>query len=288
MVNLPSTRPSPQKIASVNSSSFIISNCMIDKINATIINDTAAGISILPSLGKILKMTKVNKTPCFTLGAPFNGGPSSVFKEEISLAFTDTDSRTSKQITFKIMPGCKDIYGYDALLGKNDLEKISTGIQLSNDFSTKVVYNLSKPILSCEAQTSFEDNIYTTYKDVFDKNPTAVHYEHITIPTLHNHPVAARLRSYTTEEIVRMKEAIGHLVERGFIEPCKSAWSSNCRLVPKPNGGSRLVVNYIPLNSITEPLSYPLPKIEDFGVNSRQQVLFDFRLQGRVPPNGDC
>lgn len=247
LVNIPSTRSSQHTtIASVSASSFIISSCRIDNIDSTIINDTAAGISLLPSLGRILQKTQQKISPCYTIGAPFNGGPPTIITKEIIMAFEDSKSGAKKYITFKILPDHKDIYGYDALLGKNALEEISTCIQLSKRFPTKVVYNIPQPILSCQDSKRIE-TIIEEFDDIFCESPTAVNFDTVRIPTFSKYPIAAKLKQYNLEETKEISKIVERLQRRGFIEPCMSPWAANCRAIPKKNGDTRLVINYIPL-----------------------------------------
>ena len=48
-----------------------------------------------------------------------------------------------------------------------------------------------------------------------------------------------------------------------IIRPSVSPWSSPILLVPKKDGGTRLVVDYRRLNNLTRKDSYPLPRIDD-------------------------
>ena len=53
------------------------------------------------------------------------------------------------------------------------------------------------------------------------------------------------------------------MVEKKIIEPNHSEWSSTILLVPKPDGSSRLVVDYCQLNKVTKDDWYPVPQIDD-------------------------
>ncbi|XP_076062441.1 uncharacterized protein LOC143037773 [Oratosquilla oratoria] len=63
-------------------------------------------------------------------------------------------------------------------------------------------------------------------------------------------------KEYVREEVQRLQEV-------GIVEPSSSPWASPVVLVPKPDGSMRLCIDYRKLNAVTEPDSYPLPRIDD-------------------------
>ena len=60
-----------------------------------------------------------------------------------------------------------------------------------------------------------------------------------------------------------LDEEIEKLLEQGIICPTVSPWASPVVLVAKPDGSTRLCVDYRRLNAVTESDSHPLPVIED-------------------------
>lgn len=71
--------------------------------------------------------------------------------------------------------------------------------------------------------------------------------------------------SYRVNPVKRriMQEESAYLLEYGFAVPSSSSWSSPCLLVPKPKGNFRFCTDYLKVNSITKPDSYPLPRMDD-------------------------
>jgi len=60
-----------------------------------------------------------------------------------------------------------------------------------------------------------------------------------------------------------LKEEIQYLLDNNFIQPSKSAWSSPCILVSKPDKYYRLCTDYRKVNNVTKTDSFPIPRIED-------------------------
>lgn len=61
----------------------------------------------------------------------------------------------------------------------------------------------------------------------------------------------------------QLKKHVAELLEAGIIRPSNSPWSSPAHLVPKRgDDGTRLVVDYRKLNSVTRKDAYPLPLID--------------------------
>ena len=83
------------------------------------------------------------------------------------------------------------------------------------------------------------------------------------IYTVHQRPVFSCMRHYNAEEILAMKQHIDTLLEKQIIERSESGYAANSRIIPKKNGQGRLVINYIPLNTITHRNSYMSPHIND-------------------------
>ena len=60
-----------------------------------------------------------------------------------------------------------------------------------------------------------------------------------------------------------MSSEVQYLVDYGLAEPSSSAWSSLCILVLKPDGTVRFCTDYMKVNAVTKPDSFPLPCMED-------------------------
>lgn len=76
-------------------------------------------------------------------------------------------------------------------------------------------------------------------------------------------PVSTPPYQLTPKRKEVLRGEVATLLETGIIEECESAWSSPAVLVPKPNGGVRLCIDYRRLNAVTRPDRYPLPRLDD-------------------------
>ena len=64
-------------------------------------------------------------------------------------------------------------------------------------------------------------------------------------------------------KMAAVRDEIAYMLEHGIIEPSGSDWSSPIVLVPKPDGSTRVCVDYRKVNAVTKADSYPIPRIED-------------------------
>ena len=68
-------------------------------------------------------------------------------------------------------------------------------------------------------------------------------------------------KSSAEREVI--KQEVQKMLNAKVIEPCMSAWSSPCIMIPKKNGKKRFCVDYRQLNAVTEPTYWPIPHIDD-------------------------
>lgn len=61
----------------------------------------------------------------------------------------------------------------------------------------------------------------------------------------------------------RVEEELECMIRIGGVEPSQSEWSSPVVLVPKPDGTSRLCIDYRKVNQIIKTDAFPIPRIED-------------------------
>ena len=97
--------------------------------------------------------------------------------------------------------------------------------------------------------------------DLRDLPGTDLVYHHI--DTGDAAPIRQRPYRHSPEVKREIDKHIEQLLESDIIEESDSPWGSPVVLVAKKNGTSRLCIDYRRLNSVTKPVFYPLPLLED-------------------------
>ncbi|CAG9132917.1 unnamed protein product [Plutella xylostella] len=123
------------------------------------------------------------------------------------------------------------------------------------------ICSINVELTTCEQEQL--SSLLNKYEDVFkDKRSPANYVEH-RIDTMDRGPISVppyRL-SPLKKEILRNE--IEKMLEQGVIEPCTTPWAAPVVLIPKPDNGIRVCVDYRRLNAITIPDSYPIPRLDD-------------------------
>ncbi|ODM87732.1 Retrovirus-related Pol polyprotein from transposon 17.6 [Orchesella cincta] len=98
---------------------------------------------------------------------------------------------------------------------------------------------------------------------VFTKAPGVCKaYKH-RIDTGKTKPISTTLRPMSPGKRKIFDEAFAELLKHNIIEPSRSAWSANAFVLQKPGGGLRPLIDYRPINKVTVPDVYPIPRLED-------------------------
>ena len=110
------------------------------------------------------------------------------------------------------------------------------------------------------------DYLLGTFKDQFVKDETTIGTTPLTqmsIDTGDSDPVSQKPYPVAMKHYQWVKEEIKKLLEAGVIRNSHSSWSAPIIVVPKGDGGKRLVIDYRALNNITRKFVWPMPKVED-------------------------
>ena len=108
--------------------------------------------------------------------------------------------------------------------------------------------------------------LIVTNKDLFAKSlgdmpGTDLHYHKI--DTGDASPCRQRSYKHSPEAKKEIESQTADMMESGIIEPSHSCWSSPVLLVRKKTGEMRFCIDYRKLNSLTKPISFPLPLLTD-------------------------
>ena len=87
--------------------------------------------------------------------------------------------------------------------------------------------------------------------------------ERRTFPVDNERPVRQSLRRQPLTKRNAEREEVQKMVEKEVTEPSTSAWASYLVLVIKPNGATRVCVDYRTLNAKTTRNAYPLPRFDE-------------------------
>lgn len=243
--------------------------------------DTGATISCLPEYGEVLKHTCFSPEKTNVLVKMANGCDEHI-SAKVRAAIKPACSAVKPRVAqFYIQSGAKDIFGYEALIGLKQLKLFDLDIITKNDkikiyHQNKLIGQESLATAKISAGVKVIDkitpvvkdddirHILSRFKSVFsDINERPINGKPMRFYTVHQRPIYAKQRHYTTEEVEAMKLHVKSLLDQGIIEPTISGYAATSRIIPKKNGTGRLVVNYIPLNAVTYRDSYALPHISD-------------------------
>ena len=101
------------------------------------------------------------------------------------------------------------------------------------------------------------------YKELFSDSPGLTQMRCHDVDVGESRPVKQHPYRVNPRKKEIIDKEIAYMLEKKIIEPSQSEWSSPILLVPKPDGSSRLVVDYRKLNSVTRDDSYPISRIDD-------------------------
>jgi len=123
---------------------------------------------------------------------------------------------------------------------------------------------LAAPTYLTENEKGKLRELLSNYKDMFTSRPGLCKLFQHKIEIGDNSPVTAHLRPMSIGQRKLFDVAFDELLEQGVIEPAgNSPFSSQAFTVPKPDGSSRFIVQFQPLNKITKLDKYPIPRMDD-------------------------
>ena len=101
------------------------------------------------------------------------------------------------------------------------------------------------------------------YKQLYSDVPTITNKTYHDVDIGSSLPIKQHPYRMNTINQKYLKEEIQYLLDNNFIQPSKSAWSSPCILVSKPDKTYRLCTDYRKVNNVTKTDSFPIPRIAD-------------------------
>ena len=110
------------------------------------------------------------------------------------------------------------------------------------------------------------DNLLGTFKVQFAKDKMTISTTPLTQMSINigdSDPVSQKPYPIAMKHYNWVKEEIDKLLEAGVIRNSHSSWSAPIIVVPKGDGGKRLVIDYRALNKVMRKFVWPMPKVED-------------------------
>ena len=110
------------------------------------------------------------------------------------------------------------------------------------------------------------DALLKEYESQFAKDETSIGTTplmEMTTDTGNSDPISQKPYPITMKNYQWVKEEIEKLLTAKFIHSSWSSWSAPIIVIPKGEGGKRLVINYQALNKVTRKFTWPMPKVED-------------------------
>ena len=114
------------------------------------------------------------------------------------------------------------------------------------------------------------DALLKEYESQFAKDEMSIGITllmEMTIDTGNSDPISQKPYPITMKNYQLVKEEIEKLFTANIIQSSQSSWSAPIIIIPKGDGGKRLVIDYQALNKVTRKFTWPMPKVEDIFPN---------------------
>nr|GFC71668.1 putative reverse transcriptase domain-containing protein [Tanacetum cinerariifolium] len=85
-------------------------------------------------------------------------------------------------------------------------------------------------------------------------------------------PVAWAPYRLAPPKMKELSEQLKELSDKGLIRPSSSPWGAPVLFFKKKDGSFRMCIDYQELNKLTVKNRYPLPRIDDYLINSKDPV----------------
>jgi hypothetical protein len=142
-----------------------------------------------------------------------------------------------------------------------ELEYIVESLVMDKAASNRIVLN------HLDATSTLDIRTISECPDVFPKElpgmPSDREIEFVIQLVPGTAPIFKRSYRMATNQLVKLKEQLQELLDKGYIHPSASQWGAPVIFVLKKDGTQRMCVDYRSLNEVTIKNKYPFPRIDD-------------------------
>jgi hypothetical protein len=117
--------------------------------------------------------------------------------------------------------------------------------------------------LLSSSQREEANEMLHAHQELFSDRPTVTTKVTHRINTENSAPIAVPPYRLSPAKQNQLRGEIENMLNQDIIEESESPWAAPVVMVPKPDGGLRVCIDYRQLNAVTTPDAYPLPRIED-------------------------
>lgn len=106
-------------------------------------------------------------------------------------------------------------------------------------------------------------HLILSFPALFSDTPSCTNVLTHDIELIDQTPIKQRFYRVPLVKPKILETEVQYLLDSGLAEPSSSSWASPCLLVPKSDGMFRFCTDYLKVNKVTKPDSFPLPRIDD-------------------------
>ena len=167
-----------------------------------------------------------------------------------------TDKRTMKTV---------NVQQLKAHNSPQPVKRITAVVQETNQeelMTSFAAANIQSQELTVEQQAELQQEL-SRFTEVLTKEPGLTDLATFDIDTGEAAPINQRPYSTPVALKAKVDEELAWLLQKGYIVPSSSPWASPMVTVHKADGSARLCVDFRKINSLTRPMPFFMPRVEE-------------------------
>ncbi len=114
-----------------------------------------------------------------------------------------------------------------------------------------------------EKSVRLQQRLLEVFSDVWEPHEGHSELEPYDLVLTSDRVVNARASYVPAPKLPLLRGHVNELIQKGFVEPSRSEYSSPTLIVPKGTDKTRMVIDFRGINELTEPFDYPIPKVNE-------------------------